>query len=65
LGKEMRRLIELRLAAVEEWRRKRFERTLERGDQAAALKAAQLYTEVSSKAASLALAAVTRYRDFD
>jgi hypothetical protein len=61
----VRKPIQLRLAAVEKWRRGRVERALSRGNQAEAMKAAQFYTDVSAKADSLALAAVTSYRYFD
>lgn len=65
MGDHVRKPIELRLAAVEKWRRERFERALARRDLAEAGKAAQLYTAVSAKANWLALATVTPYRDLD
>jgi hypothetical protein len=68
-----RRPIELRLYEVEKWRKARFDRAFEcalqnpsqDSNQAALAKAAQLYTDVSVKANSIALASAATYRDFD
>lgn len=54
----------LRLMQVEKWRRARFERALERGDQAAGIKAAMRYEEVSARANAAAFSEITPYRDF-
>jgi hypothetical protein len=57
----------LRLHRIEEWRRGRFERMLDRAsndtDRRNAYRAAMLYTEVACRLDGCALGAITTYRD--
>jgi len=61
-NKTMRRPILLRLCAVVEWRKTRWERAVERGD-GTAIRAAELYTEVTARANAVAGGGISTYRD--